>query len=292
MRISKKLPIDYECLIMNHDLVDQLSHEFGKDINDLGKSSNASSRACGFFSFVDNKIAKLKFPKKTVSEVGYEFQLKRYGKGYATNKFFWEKQSIIELPISYDSSKDRDAFDEKRNSFLRKMKEMGNSVKPEWEANIDFGPIEFGWINEFLAFMYEKYKPYYINGALPIFEEFRDECRWIEKDPQNPRYKKEISYPYPKSYFISDIERYIEADYDLDMSKFYEWVLENEFVEGRHWESYYEWVPQFTSFRETKCSKTIGDALHLMKIDLDLEKGDNGEYIPLFIDYYKDVDTL
>ena len=289
MNIVKKLPIDYRCLIMTPQLQEQLGHEFGKDINKLVKSTHKYSKDHGFHAFINEKIKKLKFPKYTTTDNGYEWQIKKYGEKFATEEFLWERQSVIEFPISYDDSNDREAFDNKRTSFLQRMKKMGHPVKPEYEREISFGPIEYGWINEFLAFMHDKYKPYYINGVLPIFENYREDCFWIPNNPQNPRYKKEIDYPYPKAYFLSDIEKYIEADYELDMSELYDWILECDFIEGRYWERYYEWRPEFKSFRKTVCTKEIGNALHLMMIDLQMEKGDDGKYIPLFIDYYKKV---
>lgn len=287
MKIIKKYPINYNCLIFNSDLSNQLEKEFGKSMHKFHRmKSGQYDRDYGLYDFISDKIGKLEFPKKSLSDVGYEFQINKYGKDFSIKEFIWERQSIIGLPITYDNSNDQKQYDTSREIFLKKMKSYGEELTPKEEKLISFGPMDFGWINEFLSFMYEKYKPYYINGFLPIFNDLEDQCYWIN-DKQN------ICRPYPKSYYLSEIVDYMFEDYQIDISKLYEWIIECDFIEGRYWERYIEYNPEFESFRKTKCNIKIGNALHLMMIDLDMEHSDfqGFDYIPLYIDYYKKVDS-
>lgn len=273
MIITKKLPIDYKCVIFNSEFDKTVLKEFGKYPTELVEKDD---RSYGIFNFIDEKIKSVKFPNYPSYVAEYDYQVKKHGKKFATDRFYVESQSVVMLPKTYDNSNDNLEYKKKKLKFIKSMEEFGHKMDDDALKHVHFGTSDFGWVNEFLAYLYDKYKQHYINGYLPIFNDFKDECYWI---------KNQVDFPYPKAYYLSDIERYLNTDYDIDTDDLYEWICKDIYIEGRYWERFFKYEPTLELYNGTKASKNVEAAIGLIKAELDFD----GDEFPLFIDYYKGI---
>lgn len=273
MTIQTKLPIDYRCVIFNSEFDETSLKEFGKYPTELFEKDD---RSYGIFNFIDEKIRTVKFPNYPSYVAEHDYQVRSHGKKFATDRFYVESQSVVMLPKTYDNSNDNLEHKKKKLKFIKSMEEFGHKITGGALKHVHFGTSDFGWVNEFLSYLYDKYKQHYINGYLPIFNDFKDECYWI---------KNQVDFPYPKAYYLSDIERYLNTDYDIDTDDLYEWVCKNIYIEGRYWERFFDYNPTLKLFNGTKASKNVEASIGLIKAELDFD----GDEFPIFIDYYKEI---
>lgn len=232
--IEAKYPLN-KCLILNHDNLYQLETEFGQDFNDLinRKGPQNQNRTSGLYDFVDRKIGKLAFPSYACYQSAHDYQIKKYGKELAGREMFHtENGCVIELPISYDSSNDLAEHVELKMNYMNQMKKiLGKKFKEEdHEKHVDFGSSDFSYINELLSFLHSKFSEHYVDGKLSVFLDYKDEENWNEEVSTKPDF---IDYPYPKAFYLSEIEKHLQDDYGLDTTELYQGLLDDMYIEGR-----------------------------------------------------------
>ena len=103
-----------------------------------------------------------------------------------------------------------------------------------------------------------------------------------------------IDTPYEPVYFLSDIEKMMQNDYDLNTDNLYQWIMDTLFVEGRYWERVWGFELSLTNFREQRAPENVEHIINLIKQDLELDKDvsnyDKGaQVISIYVDYKKDV---
>ncbi|NCN86504.1 hypothetical protein GW932_01620 [archaeon] len=271
--IEKKRPVDYKCLILNSYNKERINKEFGKDIYRLIEYGKGEIKyIAGLNEFVEDRLKKLIFPKLSVHE--------KFIREGEWEPFFFESQSIINLPKYHDNSKDLLYREKRKDIIINFVKDLGKDTPSDIDNFVNFGPSEYNWINDFLSFMHNKFGKYFSNNNLFIFNDYKDEC--FGKDTNY------IDYPYPPAYFLSDIEKYLKKDYNLDIKKdLGDWIVANEYVEGRYWERYFLFGMELETYKKIRCSKDIEVAIGLM--NKDLEKIDFPDWkpcIPIYMDYY------
>jgi len=191
---------------------------------------------------------------------------------------YGEIQSIYELPIKYDSKNDfadwvRSKLEFKKN--MKQMKEMRGGVWSEKDEkrlddNVNYGFQNFNWYNTVLSKLHEKYPQYYENDKIKV---------WYDKY-EFDNGKQIYDYPFDKSYFLSDIEKWLEDTFDINTDGFYKWILDNQYVEGRYW--YNVWVYDIDD--------VVGDKIpneNIFTINEILRQIFKVGKIPIYIDYYE-----
>lgn len=269
-----KYPVD-KCL--DFTKFQLLLEKKGIDITEL--SIPYYSKIGNFFNFF-NSMDPI-FPElsswKKYSDTESEFY-KNLGIPYTPYRYN-EYQALYELPIKYDSHRDYANWVEKRNNFfnnMKKMKEMSGKKwteedEKEYNNHVDFGPQNNDWYNIVLDELYKLYPQYYKNGKIRV---------WYDEDTFDG--KGIWDYPLEKAYFLSDLEKWIEDTFNIDITGFYEWILDCQYIERRYWERI--WIYDFEndeSFRKIKPSENI------IQINEILRQMFKKVSIPIYIDYYK-----
>jgi len=106
-------------------------------------------------------------------------------------------------------------------------------------------------------------------------------------------------------YYLSDIERYIDDKYGIKDDLFYQFIINNQYIEGRYWERVWSLstedkngkdtgnILQKSNFGEYGMEPTE-DIFHMLNIiqqDFGDEiKSTDYEGFPIYIDYYKKVE--
>jgi hypothetical protein len=218
------------------------------------------------------------------------------------------KEEVFLLPKSYDSSNDEEIYKKNKNYFFKRMKElMGDKYDEDiLKRNINFGVKKFDWVNDFLKVAYDKYKQYYENGYLRV---------WM---PPDVEYDNWEGYDYPHKYdivsdlahpngvyYLSDIEKYIDYKYGISDDKLYEFLIKNEYIEGRYWERVWNFSYGYKDGKldTTKLSRgrkkygmlateNINHILNIIEKEFKDELITNSKYesgLPVYVDYYKKV---
>lgn len=293
--IEAKYPLN-KCLILNHDNRTELEEEFGQDFNDLinRKGPQNQNRTSGLYDFVDRKIGKLAFPSYACYQSAHDYQIKKYGKEIAGRPMFHtENGCVIELPASYDSSHDLAEHVELKMEYMSQMKKiLGKKFKEEdHEKHVDFGSSDFSYINELLSFFHSKFSEHYVDGKLSVFLDYKDEENW---NADRETKTNLVDYPYPKAFYLSEIENHLQNDYGMNTSELYQGILDDMYVEGRYWERFFYSEFSATNFRDKKYSKNYVDMVNLIKVDFkdhfvkNWRFEDNQRVLPIYIDYRKD----
>lgn len=276
-----KRPINYKCLNLNEAL-----YLLEKDYK------LKSSPFWDWTSKVHEELNIL-LPNPEVWKLSYQKQSEEYKKyGMKATKIpFLEKDSIFELPMSYDSSKDEENYYQRQLKFMKDMKDMAIKRGKTWTKkddddllqNVNFGSKSFDYINKYLSKIHELYGQHYKNGVIRCFVTDSDNKTGI------------FDYPVfdyeEKALFLSELEEWIES-FELDTKGFYEWILRYNFVERRYWQRVwrYGFGENFRNEKPAENIKKINELLkQLYKNDLDFYDNPDGE-IPIFFDYYKVID--
>lgn len=290
--ITAKYPIDKKCLILNSTNRKALEKKFGKPFHKLKEyKHNDSVRSSGLYEFIEKKIGKLAYPSYACYQSMDDYHRKRYevmGQKYDfPPTFHIENACIIELPISYDSSHDlADAMERKMN-FLETMKRsLGEKYNEEnFEKYVDFGSFDFSYINDLLSFFYSEFKDHYSStGFLPIFIDYKDE--------ESSSNTGMIEYPFPKAFFLSEIESHLRTNYNVDTEELYFGLQDDLYIEGRYWERYFECQFAETNFQEKPVSDNFKAMVNLVWEDFEdhfilTERNDENYVLPVYFDYYK-----
>lgn len=219
------------------------------------------------------------FPKVSPQDLYNKKQKKQYdllGIPFTPYKYV-ERDAVYELPIKYDSSNDEKNWIERKNKFFTDMKKMGDLGGKKWtpetdklyEENVDFGPKSFEWFNIVLDKLHELYPQYYVDGKIRI---------WHSENELN----SEFDYPFEKSYYLSELEEWIADTFDIDTTGLYEWILDCQFVEGRHWDMSFQYDIEDKTYSEKKAPDNI------IKINEIFRQIFKSESMMIFIDYYKE----
>lgn len=241
------------------------------------------------------------FPNKKDSE-GWDDR--RYDK-------FIFGESVFLLPESYDSSNDSEDAKKERENFLNKMREYAKAIydtKEEQdefvknaEEHVEFGPGEYDWANPALKVIHDELGQYYKDGKLRVwFPKDRDYDPWEGYDYPH-RYNVVGDLDRPNGvYYLSDIEKYIDHKYGIKDELFYDFIIHNEYIEGRYWERVWSLRTdendgsklQKTDFGEYGMEPTenITHILNIIEKDFGDEiQSTDYEGFPIYIDYYKEV---
>jgi len=203
-------------------------------------------------------------PKYTRSKYNHHKEIDMYGEEESIEYKSIEFDSCYELPISVDTSKDEELYQQKVEDFKRKT-----GIKDEMIAKINFGGRSQEWVNIILEKIHSLYKEHYKNGKIKV---------WFSKKEYS-RDKEIFDYPINKCYMLSELEEFLD-DLGLDTSEFYEWILDNEYIEGRFWEINisYNLEKSDTGLKISENIKKINECLkQIYKIDR----------LDIYIDYYK-----
>ena len=271
-----KYPVGYKCMDID-SVRDRLIKVYDLDLYEI-PCVESKYGTMNFFRWCSDNLTPL-YPNHTLSEEHHKFQMKQYagtGIPYSKQNYF-EKDAVYELPISYDSSGDLEKWTARRDKYredMTKMAEMrGSKYNIGNEKNVDFGPKSNEWVNIALSKIHELYGEYYVNDKLRIWN---SESGY--DDDKNP-----WDYPMNKSYFLSDLEKWISDTFDVDTNGFYEWILRCQYVEGRHWEMTWEYEMDDINFRKQKAPENIKQINEILRQLYKVESMD------IYIDYYKKV---
>jgi len=182
--------------------------------------------------------------------------------------------------------------------YLRGTK-SDKEIEKDLEKNVHFGVKDFEWVNPALKIIHDKLSQYYIDGKLRVW------------NPADSDYDPWEGYDYPHKYnvigdldrpngvyFFSDIEKFIESKYGLKDDQLYDFIIYNQYIEGRYWERVWSFPIDEkdpnkldrNGFR-MKATENINHILNVIEIEFKNEiKGTDYEGFPVYIDYYKKVD--
>jgi hypothetical protein len=167
----------------------------------------------------------------------------RFSEVFKSYNELMDSGSVMLLPTYYDAAKDAEnqakKKAEQRKTLIDTFRQLYKGKKLEdmiskMEQHVDFGRGEYGWANIALEKIHEEYKDLYKNNFLRIWEPFdNDTGNYFEDNKdENTRY----GYPIRKMLFLSDIEKYLKSNYDVEDDLFYKYIVDNNYIEGRYWE--------------------------------------------------------
>jgi hypothetical protein len=230
-------------------------------------------------------------------------------------------ESVFLLPISYDPSNDATEAAEKKKGYLDRMrgyaKQMGKNKEEQEkfvqdaEKHTHFGPSGYDWANPALKVIHDKLGQYYQNGKLRVwFPKDRDYDPWEGMDyPHKYNVVGDLDHPNGV-YYLSDIEKYIDYKYGIKDDLFYQFLIDNQYIEGRYWERVWSLPTEDLAVArkgkkggsKNKLQKSgfgkygmepTEDISHILNI-IEKEFGDeisgtDYEGFPIYVDYYKKV---
>lgn len=271
-----KYPVNFKCLDIMSALL-EIEKKFDLHLAEIPvKESKYGSM--DFFNWCGENLEPI-YPNYTMTEHHHEFDKKRFaGTGIPTTKMkYFERMGVYEIPMQYDSSKDLEKWTQKRDQFRANMTKMAKMSGKEYnvdnEKYVNFGPKSNEWVNIALGKLHELYGEHYKDGKLLIWND----------DDQYSHDKSQWDYPMDKSYFISEIESWIEDTFDIDTDEFYEWVLDCQYIEGRYWENTWTYDLEDVNFRKHKASDNV------KKINEVLRQIYKVESMKIYMDYFKEV---
>lgn len=299
----EKYPVDYKCTHI-YDISDKLEEKYKLKFGNLQPTVATRNDYHDFnmHDFISKKIQKENtiFPKMRMIDLppvpGHTV--------YERMEEYTDKGSIVLLPIHYDSSHDDEIHKKYKENSKAKLIEMFKRIYQKEdklkdaidniETNVDFGRGNFEWTNIGLSKIYEEYKEYYNNGYLRVWMPFD----WDSDTQFDSNDNTSHGYPMSKMLFLSDIEKYLESNYGLSDELFYQYVIHNNYVEGRYWEKglrlYLEKDLTFTrkgGQYGMDATPTIDKMLSLIEMEFkDLIIENNNECFKIYIDYYKKIE--
>lgn len=281
----KRWPTDIKAVSLVN-LIDWMSDKHGIDLREVDPKDRNTDLIHDFFF---EKCDKVLFPKIPLNS------LPEY-KTDARYRHFIFGESIFEIPESFDTSNDFADSIEKRTSFKARMRDLLKHkyrTDAEWDKyekdldkHVNFGADSFEWVNQVLKLIHDDFKQHYVNGKLRVWMPQDMDYEWEPKDQcpfARPHEMDVVGNHFRKDgvYFYSDLVKYFKDKYGVDDDGFYEFIVENEYIEGRYWERVW-------SLREDeKNPGKLGRKLaHYQKIDkktykhgMDASESENVEHI-------------
>ena len=213
---------------------------------------------------------------------------------------FVDGDAIVEIPEFHDPSKDKEIFDKRKDNFFRKMRSaLGDKFNKDRMGDVNFGPQDFSWANIALEAIHKEFSQYYKNGDLQLWHPKEwSEGAWGHTNPDYPHKYNLYGEPcYEKGLiFLSDIEKYIEHRYGISDDKFYDWIITNDYIEGRYWErivgiSINEdgTLNRGGALNKMQPTENIGHILNILDKDFaqEIKEDYENEQFEIYIDYYK-----
>lgn len=291
----KKFPIDYKVTHIK-DIIEKLEKE-GIDVFNLqpGVKTHNEYHDFNLFDFMGDKLQEnVTFPQIRLRDLIKD----------PRNIDYIDSGSVILLPISYDSSKDEEEHkkykEEGRKRLIETYKKLykGDELKKAIEnsdKHVYYGQNNFEWANIALAKIHELYKQYYIKGFLQVWMPYDfdsgNEFRFNEKGNTSH------DYPLEKMYFLSDIEKYLKSNYNLEDPDFYRYILKNNYVDFRHYEKPYGLFVENGKFvrkggkygmnATENIDRILGVLEHEFKDDIK-----DSNYFEFYINYYKKAGNI
>jgi len=279
----------------------QIVKEGGLDPYELVKGNRNSTLQDFFFEFCSGK--NVVFPNMKDNEAWEK------GGNDSLYKNFIFKESVFLIPESYDNKYDFANSVLNKSSWIEKMKDIMKGVyktKEEMDKfedslskKVDFGFTDWGWVNPALKIIHDKLGSHYKDGKLRV---------WMPED-RDYRYWDGMDYPHKYNvvgdldrpdgvYYLSDIEKYIEDKYGISDPLLYQFIIHNQYIEGRYWERVWSLHCEEESKNKLQKSEFYGmeqteNISHILNI-IENEFGDEinasvYEGFPIYIDYYKKI---
>lgn len=295
----EKYPVDYKCTFI-YDIAEKLEKK-GIDVTNLGephKKPSGYSRGNSLYSWIHKKwqLDNTIYPNQRIIDLFPK---------YTDYKIISEGNQVVLLPKHYDSSRDEEIEgEENKRRFLELVKNGEKIFKNEPEKlkqfieninkHVDFGVESYDWVNIALSAIYEEYKQYYIGDFLRVWLPKDWDCdnSFSENDGENTTY----GYPIKKMIFLSELEEYLKTNYGLSDELFYQFIIHNNYIEGREWEN-----PAGLSCDNDKKFKRKGgkygmdatETIDMMLGIIETEFGDliKDDYLNIYIDYYKKIES-
>lgn len=227
-------------------------------------------------------------------------------------------ESVFLIPESYDAKDDFANAALKKASWMESMKNMMkwkyktqeemDKFESDLEKNVKFGNTDWDWINPALKIIHDKLGSHYKNGKLRVWmPKDRDYDHWDDMDnPHKYNIVGELVRPNGV-YYLSDIERYIDDKYGISDELLYKFIIDNQYIEGRYWERVWSFPTEDSSDKggpNNKLQKSnfgtygmeptenITHILNILENEFGDEiKGDDYEGFPVYIDYYKKIES-
>jgi hypothetical protein len=277
MEIIKKFPTGKA---VNYNYISKLFKDNGLDENPTGQPSF-------WYDYLHKKLSKtVTFPN--IKEGSISDSMRN----------MISTESIFIIPKHHDTSKDAENYQKLKEAFRKNMKEITGSDQID-EKYVNFGPKSFEFVNKFLDVIYENLSEYYnAKGELRV---------WLPSEIESDSYYEEYDYPHKYDidndiispdgvYYLSDIEKYLKEKYDLDEKNFYDFIIKNMYIEGRHWERVFYISQESGKLNRgekfgMKATENIEKILSVLEEDFKDDFIDS-QYKPgllIFIDYYKKI---
>lgn len=296
----EKYPLNYKCTHV-YDISDKLKEKYGLNLTNLKPDTPTKNEYhdFNFYDFVSKKIQKENtlFPdRRIIEDAGDDVRYEEYT----------DTGSVVLIPMRYDSSNDNEVHkkqkEEGRNKLINIFRNLykGDKLKnaiEDIDQHVDFGRPNFEWSNIALDAIYKEYKQYFKNGYLRVwfpYDNDYDATFMFNKSEDSSH-----GYPVRKLLHLSEIEKYLETNYNLSDELFYQYIINNNYVEGRYWEKpynlYLEKDKTFTR-KGGEYGMDANDTIDKMLSVLEMEfkdiihehiKGD--EVLEIYIDYYKPI---
>jgi hypothetical protein len=298
----ERYPVDYKCTHI-YDIADTLEKHKLR-IDNLKPKTPIRNSHFNFYDFIGKKIQKENtiFPKMRLMDDPDHPEDERM-------KEYTDPGSVILLPMHYDSSQDEATFKKYYAESKAKLVSMFKQIYKDdklkeaienIDKHVDFGQSNFEWANIALDVIYEEYKQYFNNGYLRVWNPYD----WDSDTSFQHNADEDTAHGYPiaKMLHLSDIEKYLETNYNLKDDLFYQFIIHNSYVENRYWEK-----PLGLLFLENdtfirkggKYGMDSTPTIDLMLGILELEYKETikniikeEEQLPIYIDYYKKIETL
>jgi len=295
----ERYPIDYECTHI-YDIAENLKSKYKLDVYNIKPHTPTKNAVHDFnlYDFIDKKIQTENtiFPKLRLHDIYKNPRSKEYT----------DPGSVILLPKYYDSSDDERLHDEYvkkgKNSLIKSFKELfkGDDKKlkdaiENIDKHINFGVSNYEWVNVALDKIYEEYKQYFIGDYLRVWSPYDNDTNNSFEDSNESTVH---GHPIEKMLHLSDVEKYLESNYNLSDDLFYQFIVKNNYVENRYWEK-----PLHISFENMKFSRgddkygmiatpTIDKMLSILEMEYKdlMNKVEPGWGFPIYIDYYKKIE--
>jgi hypothetical protein len=208
-------------------------------------------------------------------------------------------EAIVEIPRHYDSSKDDENYKKRKEEYFEKMAQYYNArpdaTKEGLEKHLDdcakytnFGTKNYEKVNELLDIIYEEYSEYFVDDKLRV---------WHPKEDYHWEGKEDYDYPQVcKSYKLSELITYFDDKYGFDASDLHDWLLDYNFVEGRHWERIWDFYydgdgEDFmrVNYNGKKAPDSLEHVINILRKDFYNEESDA---LYIFVDFYKEYSDI
>lgn len=225
------------------------------------------------------------------------------------------RSSVFLLPKKYDYSKDDEIYAKNKKDFyntmldyaknMSKSKEERDKFMSNIETHVKFGPKSYEWANTFLEIIYNELSEYYVNDKLRVWMPADTDCVFWKGVDYPHKYDICSRLENPDGvYFLSDIEKFIDYKYGIKDNLFYQFIIYNEYIEGRYWERTWYLTTERISDPKINSDKLkrsnfgqygmepTENILHMINIiehefgnDINKRMG-----FPIYVDYYKKID--